>query len=67
MNVKCVICDKIETLKDDSFQAKRLRNRPIYTYMCEACSSRITAKTEQRIATGNFHLYRSKKQQNDWD
>ena len=67
MNVKCVICDKIETLKDDSFQAKRLRNRPIYTYMCESCSNRITEKTEQRIATGNFHLYRSKKQQNEWD
>ena len=62
MRVKCVICDKIENIKDDSFQAKRLRNRPIYTYMCEACTDRITEKTEQRIATGNFHLYRSKKQ-----
>ena len=67
MKVKCVICDKIENLKDDSFQAKRLRNRPISTYMCESCSSRITERTEQRIATGNFQLYRSKKQQNEWD
>lgn len=67
MKVKCVICDEIENLKDDSFQAKRLRNRPISTYMCESCSSRITARTEERIATGNFQLYRSKKQQNEWD
>jgi len=67
MRVKCVICDKIESLEDDSFQAKRLRNRPIYTYMCETCSTRITERTEQRIATGNFHLYRSKKNQDDWD
>ena len=34
MRVKCVICDKIENIKDDSFQAKRLRNRPIiYVYV----------------------------------
>ena len=67
MNVKCVICDKIENLKETYSGEKRLRNRPIYTYMCETCSNRITERTEQRIATGNFHLYRSKKQQNEWD
>jgi uncharacterized protein YlaI len=67
MRVKCVICDKIENIKDDCFQAKRLRNRPIYTYMCKSCTDRITEKTEQRIATGNFHLYRSKKQTDDWN
>lgn len=67
MRVKCVMCDKVEAIKDDSFQAKRLRNRPIYTYMCEACHTRIKERTEKRIATGNFHLYRSKKNQDDWD
>jgi uncharacterized protein YlaI len=67
MRVKCVICDTIENIKDDCFQAKRLRNRPIYTYMCKSCTDRITKKTEQRIATGNFHLYRSKKQTDDWN
>ena len=46
MRVKCVICDKIENIKDDSFQAKRLRNRPIYTYMCETCSQ-IELQKEQ--------------------
>lgn len=67
MRVKCVICDKIENIKDDSFQAKRLRNRPIYTYMCQDCTDRITEKTEQRIATGNFHLYKGTKQIDDWN
>jgi uncharacterized protein YlaI len=67
MRVKCVICDQIENIQDNSFQAKRLRNRPIYTYMCQTCSDRITKRTEQRMATGNFQLYRSKKQRDDWD
>lgn len=67
MRVKCVICDSIESIEDDSFQAKRLRNRPIYTYMCQSCTNRITERTEQRIATGNFHLYRSKKQEDEWE
>jgi uncharacterized protein YlaI len=67
MKVKCVICDKVESINNDSFQAKRLRNRPIYTYMCIECNERIKEKTEERIATGNFHLYRSKKQPDDWD
>ncbi|MDV2687050.1 YlaI family protein, partial [Alkalihalophilus lindianensis] len=45
MRVKCVICDKIETLDDESIIAKRLRNRPIHTYMCADCHDRIRDKT----------------------
>lgn len=67
MRVKCVICDKIESIDDNSFQAKRLRNRPINTYMCKVCYDRITENTQKRIASGNFHLYRSKKSPDDWD
>lgn len=67
MRVKCVICDKIENINNDSFQAKRLRNKPLNTYMCQHCTERITERTEQRIATGNFHLYRSKREKDDWD
>lgn len=66
MKVKCVICDKIESLDDDSFKAKRLRNRPIHTFMCNACEERITEKTNERIATGNFKLYRSTENEDDW-
>lgn len=66
MRVKCVICDKIEQIVDESGLAKRLRNRPIHTYMCNDCHDRIEQKTNERIATGNFRLYRKKKKQDDW-
>jgi uncharacterized protein YlaI len=66
MRVKCVICDKIESIEDESFIAKRLRNRPIHTYMCSNCSARITEKTNARIDTGNFHLYRARDEKDEW-
>ncbi|MGW8787084.1 DUF2197 domain-containing protein, partial [Heyndrickxia sporothermodurans] len=31
MKVKCVLCEKINDIDDDSIMAKRLRNRPIHT------------------------------------
>ncbi|MGV2942159.1 YlaI family protein [Mesobacillus sp. LC4] len=66
MRVKCVLCDKIENINSDTLQAKRLRNRPIHTYMCEPCNERIANKTNNRIATGNFKLYRSRVKKEDW-
>lgn len=59
MRVKCVICDDIGKLLDDAPLAKKLRNRPIHTYMCEACNERIAEKTIARIATGDFVFRRS--------
>ncbi len=66
MRVKCVICDKIEQIDDYSPLAKRLRNRPIHTYTCPVCFDRITTRTNERAATGNFKLYRPKKDENSW-
>ena len=66
MRVKCVLCDKIESIDDHSFQAKRLRNRPIHTYMCKDCETRITEKTQKRLATGNFKLYETKEKEEEW-
>ncbi|GIN61378.1 hypothetical protein J27TS8_13710 [Robertmurraya siralis] len=66
MRVKCVICDNIESIDDHSFQAKKLRNRPIHTFMCKSCETRITERTNERIATGNFRLYRSNNEEEDW-
>lgn len=60
MKVKCAICDKIETIDNHTPLAKKLRNRPIHTYMCNECSSRIKVRTEERKATGNFKLFESK-------
>lgn len=66
MRVKCVICDNIESIDDHSFQAKKLRNRPIHTFICKSCETRITERTNERIATGNFRLYRSNNEEEDW-
>jgi len=66
MRVKCVICDKIESIEDETLVAKRLRNRPIHTYMCNSCSARITEKTNARIESGNFRLYRPKSDKDEW-
>jgi len=66
MRVKCVICDKIESINDETLVAKRLRNRPIHTYMCSNCHDRISEKTQERIDTGNFRLYRSKSEEDEW-
>ncbi|MGE6487853.1 YlaI family protein [Paenisporosarcina sp. NPDC076898] len=61
MRVKCVICDNINQLPDDSPQAKKLRNRPIHTYMCDPCHERIEEKTQARLATGDFIFYKSSR------
>jgi uncharacterized protein YlaI len=66
MKVKCVICDKVETIEDETLIAKRLRNRPIHTYMCNTCNERIEVKTNARIATGKFKLYQDKKSEDSW-
>ncbi|WP_246940354.1 YlaI family protein [Bacillus pinisoli] len=66
MRVKCVLCDKIESINDETLIAKRLRNRPIHTYMCNPCHDRIEEKTKNRLATGNFRLFKEKKLKEDW-
>ncbi|MDX5474947.1 MAG: YlaI family protein [Bacillaceae bacterium] len=66
MRVKCVLCDKIESIDDELLIAKRLRNRPIHTYMCNECNERIEQKTQERIATGNFKLYEPKRDDDEW-
>lgn len=66
MKVKCVICDKIETLEDQSILAKRLRNRPIHTFTCQSCRDRISDRTKARIATGKFRINKPIQTEEDW-
>ncbi|WP_332693897.1 YlaI family protein [Halalkalibacter lacteus] len=66
MRVKCVLCDKIDKLDDHLPLAKRLRNRPIHTYMCDECYERIRERTEARKDTGSFQLSFKKKEENEW-
>ncbi|GIN83849.1 hypothetical protein J6TS2_02350 [Heyndrickxia sporothermodurans] len=56
MKVKCIICDRLDDIDDDSIVAKRLRNRPIHTYMCEECHDRIEEKTMARLASRNIDI-----------
>lgn len=66
MRVKCFLCDKIESIEDESPLAKRLRNRPIHTYMCKNCEDRITEKTNKRIVSGNFKLFKPVSEDDGW-
>ncbi|WP_163101361.1 YlaI family protein [Peribacillus alkalitolerans] len=66
MRVKCVICDKIENIDSNGLQAKRLRNRPIHTYMCNPCHERIEENTNKRLQTGNFRFNRPISKEEDW-
>jgi len=63
MDVQCVICDDIRSFDDHSFEAKRLKNRWIRTYMCPTCDERIKSKTIKRLNSGKFRLYREKKKE----
>nr|WP_077622150.1 YlaI family protein [Sediminibacillus massiliensis] len=64
MRVKCVLCDTVEKIDSNSLQAKRLRNRRIHMYLCQTCDKRIEVNTKKRHETGNFKLYKKKKQSN---
>ncbi|SHF48468.1 YlaI family protein [Ornithinibacillus halophilus] len=66
MQVKCVICDKIEEIDNDSLQAKRLRNRRIHMYLCTPCNERIKEKTILRHSTGKFQLFEEKKNEDEY-
>lgn len=66
MKVQCVICDKIEEIDDFSPLAKKLRNRPIHTYMCKECYDRIAERTLERLATGKFKINRPQTSEDDW-
>ncbi len=66
MRVKCVICDSIETIEDFCVLAKKLRNRPIHTFMCDPCQTRITERTGERKATGRFQTPHIKKEESEW-
>ncbi|MFD2760581.1 YlaI family protein [Lentibacillus juripiscarius] len=65
MKVKCVLCDTVHDIEDNSLKAKRLRNRRITMYLCEECDGRIYDRTQKRHKTGNFHLYDGHKKKKD--
>ena len=66
MKVQCVICDKQSFLEDENPLAKRLRNRPIHTFMCDSCSERIRVNTEVRLKNDHFKLYEYEQKDDDF-
>lgn len=66
MRVKCVICDNIESINNDSPIAKKLRNRLNSTFMCDSCSVRIKQNTLKRHEDKNFQLYQSKETDDEY-
>ncbi|HEU5139887.1 MAG TPA: YlaI family protein [Bacillales bacterium] len=65
MKVKCFLCDKVETLENESPLAKKLRNRPIHTYMCQECDKRIGERTIERFTDKEYKIYHRKVQKKD--
>ncbi len=66
MKVQCVICDQQSTIDTDSPLAKKLRNHPIHTYMCDICHDRIKVNTQARLANSSFQLYTYKTELNEF-
>ncbi|MCE7794747.1 YlaI family protein [Salipaludibacillus sp. CUR1] len=66
MRVKCVICDVVESIDNQLPLAKKLRNRPIHTYMCQSCQDRITERTIERKQTGNFKEHTPQEETDDY-
>ena len=65
MQVKCTLCDVVENIEDYSLQAKRLRNRKNYMYLCMKCNDRIKERTLERLSTGKFRFYEEKKKEDE--
>ncbi|MBB6454979.1 uncharacterized protein YlaI [Salirhabdus euzebyi] len=61
MRVKCILCDNVDNIKGTGLLAKQLRKRRVMTYMCDPCKERIEDRTKERMATGNFKVFRQKK------
>lgn len=38
---KCIICDTEVLLDENTLIAKRLKNNPLQTFMCDECKSRL--------------------------
>ncbi|KMK77076.1 YlaI family protein [Alkalihalobacillus pseudalcaliphilus] len=66
MRVKCVLCDKVDKIDDHILLAKRLRNRPIHTYMCEVCHDRIATRTNERKELGTLPTEHTNEKESDW-
>lgn len=66
MKIQCVLCDEVEEIGPDSTLGKKLRNRLLYTYVCQKCHQRIARKTEIRKKEGKLRKPTFHKNHDDW-
>ena len=51
---KCIICDTEVLLDENTVIAKRLKNNPIQSFMCDECKSRLdTPKQRHNLSHHN--------------
>ena len=64
MKARCILCEQIDILDDNSIEAKKLKNHPISTYMCTNCSAKITIQTQKRMSNKQYMVYKGDTQTN---
>lgn len=63
MDVECILCEKVDQIDESSLYAKQLKNNYLKLHLCQRCSERIKQKTEARIKTGKFRLFKQEKEE----
>ena len=58
--VQCIICDTKVLIDENTVEAKRLRNNPIRTFMCDDCKSRLDRPKQRLNKTNRLTLLRVK-------
>lgn len=53
--VTCIICDTEVYIDERTLEAKRLRNDPIHTFMCDECKIRLDTPKQRRQKTTFNH------------
>ncbi|AKL91582.1 DUF2197 domain-containing protein [Staphylococcus capitis] len=48
LEVQCIICDTKVFIDEQTVEAKRLRNNPIRTFMCDDCKSRLDTPKQRK-------------------
>lgn len=49
MKIKCMICDRVNEVEDQSLLAKKMRNKPLTSYICTECHDRVAENTKAHM------------------
>ncbi|MBF0738608.1 DUF2197 domain-containing protein [Staphylococcus arlettae] len=55
IKVQCIICDTTVLIDENTLEAKRLRNDPMHTFMCDECKSRLDRPKQRHQHTTFNH------------